>query len=114
MKATTATLLEPSNIFSAFSEDTLPGVGLSTPNNGDIYGCEKKDAENGRNKHPAILARAGSEIFSKNVGGICSIPLLVKLYNNQYLFEGILLLLQPGTAGSGQQGKGSTETANRL
>ena len=30
MKATTATLLEPSNLFSAFSEDTLPSVSLST------------------------------------------------------------------------------------
>jgi hypothetical protein len=30
MKATTATSLEPSNLFSAFSEDTLPGVSLST------------------------------------------------------------------------------------
>ena len=30
MKATTATSLEPSNLFAAFSEDTLPGVSLST------------------------------------------------------------------------------------
>ena len=30
MKTTTATLPEPSNLFSAFSEDTLPDVSLST------------------------------------------------------------------------------------